>query len=64
MAYESSRRSAAKHLGTTAPAQAAIDEQKPEYDPPADVPCRDVNGYLCWTQPIESARVRLLSSLA
>lgn len=34
------------------------------YDPPSDVPCRDVNGYLCWTQPIESARVRLLSSRA
>lgn len=30
-------------------------------DPPTDVPCRVVDGYLCWTQPIESARVRLLS---
>jgi len=32
------------------------------YDPPSNVPCRVIDGYLCWTEPIESARVRLLSS--
>jgi hypothetical protein len=32
------------------------------YEPPLDVPGQVIDGYLCWLQPIEPTRVRLLSS--
>jgi hypothetical protein len=31
-------------------------------DPPLDSPCRVVDGFLCWIQPVEPTRIRLLSS--
>ncbi|MBE2315765.1 hypothetical protein DVA67_007245 [Solirubrobacter sp. CPCC 204708] len=31
-------------------------------DRPLDMPCRIIDGFLCWTQPIEPTRIRLLRS--